>query len=182
MKTRYDAIVIGAGPAGLACSAEMAARGLEVALLDEQANRGGQIYRNISKASPKQHAILGEDYSAGMELISVFKEAPVEYFPQTRVWQAELLCSTSKDKTLKVWSTATQQELKSWTLPQHRQKKGSGGGQDSRERLWLTHAWLDSTTLVSTTHGGGLLRWRIDAPTPTSEPFSMPPPRRIAPA
>ena len=89
MKTRYDAIVIGAGPAGLACSAEMAARGLEVALLDEQANPGGQIYRNISKASPKQHAILGEDYSAGMELIRVFREAPVEYFPQTRVWQAE---------------------------------------------------------------------------------------------
>lgn len=89
MKEKYDAIVIGAGPAGLACSAEMAARGLEVALLDEQANPGGQIYRNITKASPKQHAVLGEDYSSGMELIKVFKEAPVEYFPQTRVWQAE---------------------------------------------------------------------------------------------
>ena len=85
MKEKYDAIVIGAGPAGLACSAEMAARGLEVALLDEQANPGGQIYRNITKASPKQHAVLGEDYSVGMELIKVFKEAPVEYFPQTRV-------------------------------------------------------------------------------------------------
>lgn len=89
MKDRYDAIVIGAGPAGLACSAELASKGLEVALLDEQASPGGQIYRNITKASPKQHSILGSDYSAGLEVVKVFKEAPVDYFPQTRVWQAE---------------------------------------------------------------------------------------------
>ena len=89
MKDNYDAIVIGAGPAGLACSAEMAARGLEVALLDEQAGPGGQIYRNITKASSKQHTILGQDYSAGVELIRLFRETPVDYFPQTCVWQAE---------------------------------------------------------------------------------------------
>ena len=89
MKDRYDAVVIGAGPAGLACSAELASKGLEVALLDEQAGPGGQIYRNITKASPNQHAILGEDYSAGLELIKTFKESAVDYFPQTRVWQAE---------------------------------------------------------------------------------------------
>ncbi len=54
MKGKYDALVIGAGPAGLACSAELAARGLDVAVLDEQASPGGQIYRNITKASAKQ--------------------------------------------------------------------------------------------------------------------------------
>ena len=89
MKEKYDALVVGAGPAGLACSAELAARGLEVALLDEQAGPGGQIYRNITKASAKQHAILGEDYSAGLDLIKIFKENAVDYFPRTRVWQAE---------------------------------------------------------------------------------------------
>ena len=89
MKEKYDALVVGAGPAGLACSAELAARGLEVALLDEQAGPGGQIYRNITKASAKQHAILGEDYSAGLDLIKIFKENAVNYFPRTRVWQAE---------------------------------------------------------------------------------------------
>jgi len=57
MKNKYDAIVIGAGPAGLACSAELASKGLAVALLDEQASPGGQIYRNITKATPRQHAI-----------------------------------------------------------------------------------------------------------------------------
>lgn len=89
MKERYDVIVIGAGPAGLSCSAELGSKGLDVALLDEQATPGGQIYRNITKASPKQHAILGEDYTAGLEVIRAFKEAPVDYFPKTRVWQAE---------------------------------------------------------------------------------------------
>ena len=36
MKTNYDAIVIGAGPAGLACSTTLAEKGLEVVVLDEQ--------------------------------------------------------------------------------------------------------------------------------------------------
>ncbi len=89
MKGKYDALVIGAGPAGLACSAELAARGLDVAVLDEQASPGGQIYRNITKASAKQHTILGADYSEGLEVIKAFKEATPDYFPQTRVWQAE---------------------------------------------------------------------------------------------
>ena len=89
MKNKYDAIVIGAGPAGLACSAEMAARGLDVAVLDEQASPGGQIYRNITKATPRQHSILGPDYTAGLDLIKAFKEAQIDYLPQTRVWQAE---------------------------------------------------------------------------------------------
>lgn len=89
MKNKYDAIVIGAGPAGLACSAEMAARGLDVAVLDEQASPGGQIYRNITKATPRQHSILGSDYTEGLDLIKAFKEAQIDYLPQTRVWQAE---------------------------------------------------------------------------------------------
>ena len=89
MKNKYDAIIIGAGPAGLACSAELANKGLDVAVLDEQASPGGQIYRNITKATPRQHAILGTDYTDGLEVIKNFKEADVDYLPQSRVWQAE---------------------------------------------------------------------------------------------
>jgi len=89
MKNRYDAIVIGAGPAGLACSTELSKSGLDVAVLDEQAGPGGQIYRNINKSTPGQLAILGDDYKAGLKLVQAFKEAPLDYFPRTRVWQAE---------------------------------------------------------------------------------------------
>lgn len=89
MKNKYDAIVIGAGPAGLACSTELASKGLDVVVLDDQASPGGQIYRNITKASPKQHSILGADYTAGLDVVKAFEEATLDYLPQARVWQAE---------------------------------------------------------------------------------------------
>lgn len=89
MKNTYDAIIIGAGPAGLSCGTELASRGLDVAVLDEQASPGGQIYRNVSNASSQQNALLGKDYSAGMGLVTAFRDSGAEYFPQTRVWQAE---------------------------------------------------------------------------------------------
>jgi thioredoxin reductase/bacterioferritin-associated ferredoxin len=89
MKNDYDAIVIGAGPAGLACGTELADKGLSVALLDEQAGPGGQIYRNITRASKRQHAVLGADYTEGLALVRAFENAPLDYLPRTRVWQAE---------------------------------------------------------------------------------------------
>lgn len=87
MKKQYDAIVVGAGPAGLACSTELANRGLEVAVLDEQAGPGGQIYRNISGSSRKQRAILGPDYTEGQRLLDEFQKAQVTYLSKSRVWQ-----------------------------------------------------------------------------------------------
>ena len=88
MKRTYDCIVIGAGPAGLACAAEVAGKGLEVAVLDEQAGPGGQIYRNITGTSAAQQQILGTDYTEGLELVENFTRASLDYFPQSRVWQA----------------------------------------------------------------------------------------------
>ena len=88
MKRQYDAIVIGAGPAGLACGAELSRRGLDVAVLDEQAGPGGQIYRNITGSSKAQHHILGKDYTDGLELVNEFMGAAPEYLPRSRVWQA----------------------------------------------------------------------------------------------
>ena len=88
MKKNYDAIIIGAGPAGLACGNELAVRGLEVAVLDEQAGPGGQIYRNITGTSSAQRKILGTDYTDGLDLVDSFNSAPLDYLPQSRVWQA----------------------------------------------------------------------------------------------
>ena len=45
MSRQWDALVIGAGPAGLRAASVIAESGLEVVLVDEQAFPGGQIYR-----------------------------------------------------------------------------------------------------------------------------------------
>ncbi len=133
MRKRYDVIVVGAGPAGMASAVEMANRGLEVALFDEQAKVGGQIYRNIEGTSGKQRDILGEDYVEGLELAQSFKKATEEgrlsYFPRTRVWEAsengEVSCSRDgKSGRVKadflVLSTGAMERpvpFPGWTLP-----------------------------------------------------------------
>lgn len=101
MKKRYDVIVVGAGPAGMTCSTELASRGLEVAVFDEQARPGGQIYRNINGTTARQREVLGPDYLDGAAIAQAFgdaqKSGKLEYFPRTRVWQAdekgEVCCS-----------------------------------------------------------------------------------------
>ncbi len=61
MKTHYPLLIIGAGPAGMAAAAKAAALGLEVALLDEQNQPGGQIYRNIQQSPLPDPSVLGPE-------------------------------------------------------------------------------------------------------------------------
>ena len=51
MNTHRDIIIIGAGPAGLSAAIAAAGYGLDVLVVDEQPSLGGQIYRNIERAS-----------------------------------------------------------------------------------------------------------------------------------
>ena len=46
---RYDVIVIGAGPAGLSAAIQAAKCGAEVAVFDENAAPGGQLFKQIHK-------------------------------------------------------------------------------------------------------------------------------------
>lgn len=89
MGTHYDAIVIGAGPAGLSASASMAEMGLKVLTLDEQSKLGGQIYRNIENASPQNLEKMGEDYSKGRKLTKRFRKSGAEYLNSSSVWNVE---------------------------------------------------------------------------------------------
>ncbi len=83
----WDAIIIGAGPAGLAAAAELGRAGVRVLLLDEQATPGGQIYRGVENASPALRAALGADYARGAGLVAAMRASGAEYRPGSFVWQ-----------------------------------------------------------------------------------------------
>ncbi len=86
MKTFWDVIVVGAGPAGLACACTAAEYGLEVLLLDEQRGCGGQIYRNIERQSDFIANILGKEYQRGCNLVARYKKSSVVHLPESVVW------------------------------------------------------------------------------------------------
>lgn len=84
---QYDLVIVGAGPAGMAAASAAAEQGLIVAVLDEQAAPGGQIYRAISAPAPRDETILGPDYYHGRQLLTPFNRAGVDYIPSATVWE-----------------------------------------------------------------------------------------------
>lgn len=86
MTTSYDAIVIGAGPAGMAAAITLAQHGARTLLLDEQPGLGGQIYRTIEESTPAKLRTLGADYARGLALTMRLREAALDYLPGSAVW------------------------------------------------------------------------------------------------
>lgn len=84
----FDIAVIGAGPAGMSAALEAEKHGASVVVLDEQTQPGGQIYRNVLMASPRQTSILGRDYAKGAELAKAFEKSSVVHHSNVTVWQA----------------------------------------------------------------------------------------------
>ncbi|HNP63950.1 MAG TPA: NAD(P)/FAD-dependent oxidoreductase [Woeseiaceae bacterium] len=84
-----DLGIVGAGPAGLAAAVEARSAGHSVALLDEAAHPGGQIYRNIDHAGAKQFELLGPDYAYGKALTKAFGKSGCSYLPKSSVWHVE---------------------------------------------------------------------------------------------
>ena len=89
MKTYYDFIVIGAGPAGLAAAATACRHGLSTLVLDEQGAPGGQIYRAIERAGGGHEQVFGDDYRTGRSLVDAFRAAGADYLPRASVWHIE---------------------------------------------------------------------------------------------
>lgn len=88
-----DAIIIGAGPAGMSSAVELASAGCRVIVLDMQPSPGGQIYRSLEanmQARPQTDALLctlGPAYEAGLVLIERFRATPgIDFRPGTTVW------------------------------------------------------------------------------------------------
>ncbi len=77
--TRYDLIIIGAGPAGLSAAIEAAKCGLKVIVFDENAKPGGQLFKQIHKFfGSKEHKAKIRGYVIGEELLKEANENGVE--------------------------------------------------------------------------------------------------------
>ena len=85
--SEFDLVVIGAGPAGMSAALEARRHGLTVAVLDEQASPGGQIYRNVGNADARSRNVLGDDYAAGAELVAAFLACGAHYLANSAIWQ-----------------------------------------------------------------------------------------------
>jgi NADPH-dependent 2,4-dienoyl-CoA reductase/sulfur reductase-like enzyme len=86
MRPHYPLVVIGGGPAGMAAASVAADHGVTVAVLDEQAHPGGQIYRNITASPLADVSLLGPDYQHGRSVVDRFRRAKLEHLPGAAVW------------------------------------------------------------------------------------------------
>jgi len=86
IRQSYQLLVIGAGPAGMAAAQAAARHGIEVAVVDEQAQAGGQIYRNVGSSPLADIALLGKDYVFGRQMVQSFEHAHIDYFANSAVW------------------------------------------------------------------------------------------------
>ena len=85
MKASIQLAVIGAGPAGMMAARTAAAHGVDVVLLDDQPQPGGQIYRNVENQA-LDVAILGQEYARGLQQVQAFRQGNIAYYPDSSVW------------------------------------------------------------------------------------------------
>jgi octopine oxidase subunit A len=83
-----DLAVVGAGPAGMAAAVEAAALGLSVAVVDEQPEPGGQVFRAVERAAPGD-PVLGADAAVGAALVRAFRGCGADYRPATTLWHLD---------------------------------------------------------------------------------------------
>ncbi len=83
---RIQLAVIGAGPAGLAAASTAAQFGVEVMLIDDQKQAGGQIYRNISTPIPAAEKIFGAHYHHGNTLLKSVHNYSIKKITEATVW------------------------------------------------------------------------------------------------
>ncbi len=82
----YQLLVIGAGPAGMAAAQSAARHGVAVTVIDEQANPGGQIYRNVDASPLADIGLLGNDYRFGLQMVQAFRHGPIDYHANSALW------------------------------------------------------------------------------------------------
>ncbi len=82
--------VIGAGPAGLAATAEAVASGAKVTLIDDNRQPGGQYFRQVSGEFRRSAAtVFDKDQPRAEALLTIISHPDVDYMPETTVWSLD---------------------------------------------------------------------------------------------
>ena len=77
MRTQWDIVIIGAGPAGMSAALQATRHGLSGLVLDRQAEPGGQIFRSAGSASADKRKQIGcLLYTSGRLLTSSRNSVP----------------------------------------------------------------------------------------------------------
>ncbi len=119
--TECDVLVVGAGPAGIAAAVTAAEAGRQVAVVDDGAFPGGQIWRNRGESPASRIARRWFARLAAEKSIVMFRQSRVVANPQERA----LLIETSTGSRLIRWSslilaTGARERFipfPGWTLP-----------------------------------------------------------------
>ncbi len=80
---RFDVVIVGGGPAGLAAAAEAGAGGLTVAVVDETVAPGGRYFGPLTGRNAQRRAA-----HEGVALLAKAREAGASFFAETAVWNA----------------------------------------------------------------------------------------------
>lgn len=126
MRSTWDVIIVGAGPAGMCAAIETARQGLHTLVLDRQTEPGGQIFKSIG-SSALAHS-LGSDYSSGLPLVEEFKSCGATFLPSANVWDiapdrvyfsipGHSRCMTARQVVLATGAMERPVPLPGWTLP-----------------------------------------------------------------
>ncbi|MFR3459236.1 MAG: NAD(P)/FAD-dependent oxidoreductase [Bilophila wadsworthia] len=86
MRTQWDIVIIGAGPAGMSAALQATRHELSVLVLDRQAEPGGQIFRSAGSASADKRKQIGADYARGEALVREFRQSPATFLGGANVW------------------------------------------------------------------------------------------------
>jgi len=127
---RYDLLIIGAGPAGLSAAVEGASYGMKVGVFDENAQPGGQLFKQIHKFfGAKEHQAKIRGFNIGGQLLSQAESLGVDVHLNTvvmglypylsvKVSNGEKLYAYSGDSII-VAAGASENMLpfEGWTLP-----------------------------------------------------------------
>jgi thioredoxin reductase len=89
MTRKFDTIVVGMGPAGMSAATRLAGLGAKVAVVDENRDPGGQIYRQpASDFTITNPGFLGIKFKTGKKLIDEFNAVKdkIDVFSDAYIW------------------------------------------------------------------------------------------------